>query len=207
MSEPAQSAPETGPAVSATQLGGDLADSLAGSPRQTTLPLGRINPDDVRRLAAEGISAYQIGKRLGCSDRGVQGIARRHGIEIRRSSRNPRGGNAFWVTHTPAIVADFEAGMVISAIARKHDLTKNQVVGRLNTLGRIGERRQRPKRQTLEFPPSSHCMFPLGPEHEKPTGWCGKPVREIGEPYCTEHHRASHLPARPMADLVREAES
>ena len=60
------------------------------------------------------------------------------------------------------------------------------------------------KLHRVEFPPIAHCLFPSGNPGNVDFGFCGAPVAEVGQPYCSSCHRIAYRPfeKRRLADAA-----
>jgi hypothetical protein len=157
-----------------------------------------VNVDELRRRAALGQSATLIGLEMDYPRETIQRCAKRHGITL--ADARPYHHPDEWKPLVAQLIADFEAGFTYGEIAGRlsiaagRTITKNQVLGKLDRLDRIGERlpRQVKQEDRVVLPPPGHCMFPVD------AGYCAEPCESRGAAYCAEHRRVVYRKAAPV---------
>lgn len=94
----------------------------------------RIDLDELRRLARDGLSGLAISRRLGFSDSSVYSAAKRHGVALPEAQARIE---VFWRERHDEMLALRAAGLSVRAIAAQLGTTKNAVIGRLHRLGML----------------------------------------------------------------------
>ena len=209
----------------------------------------RIDVEALRRLAAEGMPARQIGEAMGFHAEVIRDCAKRHGITLPPGNHRAKEQFEWWARNHAELVHLREMGTPLREIARRLGTTPSAVAGRLQRnglcdsnwdqpdslfwqahtaqavqwraegvtiaeigrrlgknpstverrLARVRRREQRPvPKPAVEFPPSGHCVFPLGDPADAGFHFCGERTPELLAPYCSSHHRVAYRPAPPM---------
>lgn len=183
------------PFKKSSNTAGNSAERLAPGPakRPYRAPL---NPDDVRRCAAKGLSVTEIAKALHCDHSTVSSHAKRHGITIHPSIVIPgRDPSPFWQQHDGTLRAMREAGASFSAIAAALGINKGAAIGRANRLGLIGrDRPARARKNLVPAPEPGGCRWLHGHPGHAGAHWCKAPAKP-GSSYCEAHHRRVYRPA------------
>jgi DNA-binding CsgD family transcriptional regulator len=158
-----------------------------------------LDPDEVRRLAAECISLTRIAARLHCDRETVKRFACLYDIEL-PVWRAALLETPFWRANRNRLVALRESGLTSSQIAQAIGTTKNAVIGKLGRMGLLHFEEFVPRQRFVPFPPAGHCVFPFGDVGEPGFGYCADPVREAGQPYCAPHHALCHVGWKNVAN-------
>lgn len=159
----------------------------------------RIDLERVEQLAAQGAYATNIAEEFNVSLYAAWQFVLKHNIELKYSHRSctpTRIGvvSEFWEQHDAELIAGYEAGATLTAIAKTLNVTVGAVAGRLTRLDRIGERKF-PASKLAELPKNlllGGCMWPMG------DGWCGAEVKHRHS-YCEEHAGQAHRPTAPLS--------
>jgi len=162
----------------------------------------RIDLERVKQLAAQGQYASDIAEEFNVAPYDVWRFALKYGVELKYTPRHHtptcvHDVSEFWQQHSAELIAEYEAGATLNAIAKKLGTTLGAVAGRLTRIDRIGERKfpVSPPVEPLKHSLPSGCMWPVR------DGWCGNEI-DRGQSYCEAHARKAH---RPTAPLVIEA--
>lgn len=159
----------------------------------------RMDLNRVKQLAAQGRYASDVAEEFNVSLYAAWQFAKKHGVEIkftpRRDVPRPAGTvSDFWQQHNAELIAEYEAGTTLTAIAKKLGVTRSAVAGRLTRIDRIGERKFPVLAQPrpLKLPLLSGCMWPIGED------WCGDEVKH-GQSYCEAHTKRAYRPTAPLS--------
>lgn len=132
--------------------------------------------EEIRRLAAEGLTAAQIAGQMGEAETrsSVLGMCNRHGIALDRSQ-----GQHNRATSTPA------DGRAADDPAAASDVEEQDEPASAAPVVSIGPLTKRPA------PPPARlegCRWPLWGDREAPTHeYCGEERAAAGKPYCAAH--------------------
>lgn len=129
----------------------------------------------------------------------------------------PGGGclpSLFWEERDSQLHDLAAEGITTTEAAKVLGVTKNSVIGRSARIGVVWARRPKKPQppptppalppdlppvlllpiQTIEFPPSGHCLYGHGHPNEPGFRFCGERVVEVGESWCADHFLVVYRP-------------
>lgn len=167
---------------------------------------------DLKRLAAQGWSASQIGAELGCGRGAVTGLCFCKGIQLHGPKRGGRKrgtgagglGNAAETRRGPS-----PAGEGVANRRRAARMIANGVMGTRAALVELTAKARTAEAGTDDFTElplpadfcrpvplldlaADQCRFPLGDPRDAGFGFCGAPRAHENLPYCDGHCRMAY---------------
>lgn len=120
----------------------------------------------------------------------------------------PRKPKFLWLPeHIEQMTSLRAEGLNWSQVAKRMGLTKNAVIGKALRLGLLGETSYEPPpvaEPRISFPPSGHCVFPIGHPDKDGFHFCGDPVAALGLPYCPSCMARAYIPAGKKTDALKQ---
>ena len=167
----------------------------------------KADPEMIRKLAAQGKSRAEIAEQIGCHVSAISGVKIRHGITIIRAILPPVPPSPFWAESDARLEQLVKDGATTTEAGRALGVTKNSVISRAYRLGLIWARLPggtvvKLSRAKHEFPPSGHCVFPIGHPGDAGFHFCGERTEALLRPYCEQHHRKCYRPAPVIAEAA-----
>jgi GcrA cell cycle regulator len=173
---------------------------------QYTTPWTPDRVAELGRLVAEGLWTAEIARRMGLRPNQVAGRLRS------KQQRGVRRCSSPWDDPGRIDLVDrlLAQGLTTAAVARRVNVTKNAVVGKVSRTPRLrSTMRGRDTKSQLaasyptlnwNYPPHGGCHWPEGDPGDLDFHFCGAPVATPGRPYCEEHERRAYNPKPTKTD-------
>lgn len=150
--------------------------------------------EKVRGFLAEGLSAAQVGQKIGATRNAVIGIAFRKRLGMNAPGLHagrPAAPAAPKAANPSRSVGKINTAAPVAPTAR---LLATPVEVALEFDKKLWRSPQWPVRRAA-FMRAGDCRYPFGDPRDADFGFCGEARRE-GSSYCAGHHRLCHTPSR-----------